>query len=198
MPDAHESCASGSESGWVTITVSHRKHNYTFELAEDATVTDLFDEIAAALDIPVAHQKILVPKGPLLKSPFKQPSIPLTSLQGKTLTLLGCGAAEVQAVQDMSEKVAQRNAARMAQKAKMKHAQRRSQPRSSPEDAKYNLSPGQAAPGPAASRDEPEAAAAAQGGPGRQGRHEEAQVRRVAADRDGAAVAHAGHARGHV
>ncbi|KAG8409159.1 hypothetical protein J3459_017696 [Metarhizium acridum] len=139
MPDAHESCASGSESGWVTITVSHRKHNYTFELAEDATVTDLFDEIAAALDIPVAHQKILVPKGPLLKSPFKQPSIPLTSLQGKTLTLLGCGAAEVQAVQDMSEKVAQRNAARMAQKAKMKHAQRRSQPRSSPEDAKYTF-----------------------------------------------------------
>ncbi|OAA37664.1 ubiquitin/metalloprotease fusion protein [Metarhizium rileyi] len=144
MTDAPESCAwpstgpSGSESGWVTITVSHRKHNYTFELAEDATVTDLFDEIAAALEIPVANQKILVPRGPLLKSPFKQPDLSLTNMQGKTLTLLGCGAAELEAVQNMSEKVAQRNAARMAQKAKMKHAQRRSQPRTK-DDSKYTF-----------------------------------------------------------
>jgi hypothetical protein len=130
--------ASGSESGWVTITVSHRKHNYTFELADDATVTDLFDEIAAALDIPVANQKILVPKGPLLKSPFKDPDMALTTLQGKTLTLMGSGAAQVEAVQNMSEKVAQRNAARMSQKAKMKSTRRPSHQRPSAE-SKYTF-----------------------------------------------------------
>ncbi|KHN95522.1 ubiquitin/metalloprotease fusion protein [Metarhizium album ARSEF 1941] len=138
MADTQGSAPSASEPGWVTITVSHRKHNYTFELADDATVTDLFEEIAAALDIPVANQKMLVPKGPLLRSPLKEPDMPLGSLQGKTLTLLGCGAAEVQAVQSMSEKVAQRNAARMAQRAKMKRAQRPSQP-GSQDDAKYTF-----------------------------------------------------------
>lgn len=141
MADTQNPCVSapGSESGFVTITVSHRKHPYSFELSDDATVTDLFEEIAATLDIPIANQKILVPKGPLLKSPFKQPDMPLTSLQGKTLTLMGTGAAEVDAVQTMSDKVARRNAARMAQKAKMKRSsQRRSQPKSS-EDAKYTF-----------------------------------------------------------
>lgn len=138
MVDMQETATSGSESGWVNITVSHRKHNYTFELADDATITELFDEIAATLDIPVANQKILVPKGPLLKSPFKEPDMLLTGLQGKTLTLLGCGAAEVQAVQSMSEKLAQRNAARMAQKAKMKHAQRRNHHKPS-EDTRYTF-----------------------------------------------------------
>jgi hypothetical protein len=145
MTDTHENCASspagvsGSESGWVTITVSHRKHSYTFELADDATVADLFDEIAATLDIPVANQKILVPKGPLLKSPFKEPGMPLGNLQGKTLTLMGCGAAEVEAVQGMSEKIARRNAARMAQKAKMKHFTRRSQQAKSGADSKHTF-----------------------------------------------------------
>lgn len=130
--------ASGSEAGWLTITICHRKHNYGFELPDDATVSDLFDEIEAALDIPVCHQKILVPKGPLLKAPLKDPDMSLHGLQGKTLTLMGCGAAEVQAVNTMADKVAKRNAARMAQKAKTKTASRRSQARTA-EDARYTF-----------------------------------------------------------
>ncbi|KJZ74412.1 hypothetical protein HIM_06222 [Hirsutella minnesotensis 3608] len=132
---------SGSEPGWNTITLSHRKQTYTLDFPEDATVADLFDEIEAALDIPVANQKILVPKGPLLKAPFKDPKMPLTGLQDKTLTLLGSGVAEVQAVNGMVEKVARRNAARMAQRAKAKtpaSTSRRSQAQAA-EDAKYTF-----------------------------------------------------------
>lgn len=103
-----------SEPGWVTMTVSHRKHNYSLQLPDDATVADLFDEMEAALGIPVANQKLLVPKGPLLKAPFQDAGMPLRGLQGKTLTLIGSGAAEVQAVGTMAERVARRNVARLA------------------------------------------------------------------------------------
>ena len=129
---------SGSEAGFIAITICHRKHNYSFELPDDATVSDLFDEIEETLDIPVGNQKILVPKGPLLKAPFKDPNMSLHSLQGKTLTLMGCGAAEIQAVNLMADKIAKRNAARQAQKAKMKTTSRKSQARTV-EDAKYTF-----------------------------------------------------------
>ncbi|KAM4060814.1 WLM domain-containing protein [Hirsutella rhossiliensis] len=130
--------SSGSESGWMTMTISHRKHNYSFDLPDDATVADLFVEIEAALDIPVSNQKILVPKGPLLKAPFKDANMSLHSLQGKALTLMGSGVAEVQAVKGMAEKVARRNAARIAQRAKTRTTSRKSQARSA-DDAKYTF-----------------------------------------------------------
>ncbi|ODA80564.1 hypothetical protein RJ55_03523 [Drechmeria coniospora] len=128
---------SGPEPDWLTITVCHRKHDYQFTLPDDASVSDLFDEIEASLDIPVCHQKILVPKGPLLKAPFKDAGPSLRCLQGKTLTLLGCGAAEVAAVNGMADRVARRNAARMAQKGKIKPG-RRSQARTE-EEARYTF-----------------------------------------------------------
>lgn len=130
--------APGSESGWTTIIICHRKQNYSFELPDDATVADLFDEIEAALEIPVSNQKILMPQGPLLKAPFKDPGMSVDVLQGKTLTLLGSGAAEVQAVNAMVEKVARRNAARQAQRAKTRTTGRKSQARTA-EDTKYTF-----------------------------------------------------------
>ncbi|KAK2601869.1 hypothetical protein QQS21_004555 [Conoideocrella luteorostrata] len=130
-----------SVSGWIAITVTHRKQNYTFDFPDDATVPDLFDEIAESLDIPPCNQKIFVSKGPLLKAPFQEPYMALENLRGKTLTLMGSGAAAVQAVQSMSEKVAARNAARMAQKAKMKKIKQYSRQSTAglPEDAKYTF-----------------------------------------------------------
>ena len=102
---------------------------------EDATVTDLFNEIEASLDVPVANQKIIAPKTPLLKAPFKNPDMPLTDLKGKPLTLMGSPAAEIQQVQDMAERVAKRNAARMAQRSKAR------QPitRRKPEESQYTF-----------------------------------------------------------
>ncbi|KAH7133153.1 WLM domain-containing protein [Dactylonectria estremocensis] len=122
-----------SDHEWLTLSVTHRKVNYDFSFPEDATITDLFHEIEASLDVPVGNQKILAPKCPLLKAPFKNPDMRLQELKGKTLTLMGSPAAEVQAVQNMAERVAKRNAARMAHRPKARTTRRR------PEDSQYTF-----------------------------------------------------------
>ncbi|RSL64315.1 hypothetical protein CEP54_004779 [Fusarium duplospermum] len=127
--------ASTSESAWLTLSVKHRQITYDLSFPEDATVTDLFHEIEASLDIPVANQKILAPKCPLLKFPLKNPDMPLLDLKGKPLTLMGAPAAEVQQIQDMAERVANRNAARMAQRSRARHAPARK----TAEDSQYTF-----------------------------------------------------------
>ncbi|RDA83131.1 hypothetical protein CP532_2737 [Ophiocordyceps camponoti-leonardi (nom. inval.)] len=115
-----------SPTNFVTITVTHRRQQLNFDFAETATVTDLFEEMSASLDIPLSNQKLLVPKGLLSKAPnglllkpTSSDTFPsLRELQGKTLTLLGSGAAEVQAVNSIIEKIASRNANRRAQAVK--------------------------------------------------------------------------------
>jgi len=127
---------SDSEQSWLTLSITHRKVTYELSFPEDATITDLFNEIEASLDIPVANQKIIAPKTPLLKAPFKNPDMPLLDLKGKHLTLMGSGAAEIQQVQDMAERVAKRNAARMAQRSKARHA---TTTRRNPQDSQYTF-----------------------------------------------------------
>ncbi|KAG6119967.1 hypothetical protein E4U14_004474 [Claviceps sp. LM454 group G7] len=117
-------CSDRSAPGLITINVLHRKQNYAFELPDDATVPDLFNEIALALGIPLSNQKILVSKGSLLKAPFQEPYMPLRALQHKTMTLMGSGVTEVQAVQTMVDKVTQRNAARIAQYSRAKETKK--------------------------------------------------------------------------
>ncbi|CAH0036053.1 unnamed protein product [Clonostachys rhizophaga] len=117
---ADDVSSTGSDSPMVTITLRFRKTKYEFHFHEDATVTDLFDEIEATLDIPVANQKIIIPKAPLLTSPAKDPTQLVQTLQGKSLMLMGSGASTVQAMQDMADRVSRRNAARQAQSRKLK------------------------------------------------------------------------------
>lgn len=117
---ADDASSTGSNAAMVTITLSFRKNKYEFQFHEDATVTDLFDEIEATLDIPVANQKIIIPKAPLLTSPPKDPHQLVQTLQGKSLMLMGSGASTVQAMQDVADRVARRNAARQAQSRKLK------------------------------------------------------------------------------
>ncbi|KAL6920532.1 hypothetical protein ACHAPO_007136 [Fusarium lateritium] len=136
MADCDDSPMSDNEQQtWLTLSITHRKVTYELSFPEDATITDLFAEIEASLDVPVANQKIIAPKTPLLKAPFKNPDMPLTDLKGKALTLMGSPAAEIQQVQDMAERVAQRNAARMAQRSKARHAT----PRRKPEESQYTF-----------------------------------------------------------
>ncbi|KAF4467746.1 ubiquitin metalloprotease fusion [Fusarium albosuccineum] len=127
--------ASTSEHAWLTLSVTHRKVTYELTFPEDATIADLFDEIEASLNIPVANQKIMAPKTPLLKAPFKNPDMPLLDLKDKPLTLMGSPAAEVQEMQNMADRVAKRNAARMAQRSKARHLPSRK----SAEDTQYTF-----------------------------------------------------------
>ncbi|KAL5085722.1 hypothetical protein Trisim1_010068 [Trichoderma cf. simile WF8] len=104
----------------VSITVSHRGHKFPFEIEADLTVTDLFHEIENVLEIPFENIKVMVPKGPFLKVPFKDPEYQVKNLAGKTVTVMGSTSADVQAVQAMCQKLSKMKAAREAQRSKAK------------------------------------------------------------------------------
>ena len=129
-----------SDSGMVTITLSFRKNKYEFHFNEDASVASLFEEVEATLGIPAPNQKIIVPKAPLLKCSPQNSELPLLPLQGKPLMLMGSGASEIQAVNEMSARIARRNAARQAQRAADKLASRtRQKPRTKADETQYTF-----------------------------------------------------------
>lgn len=141
--DSESESESGNEADrveTVSITVSHRGHKFPFELEADLTVTDLFCEIQAVLEIPFENIKIMVPKGPFLKHPLKDPEYQVKNLAGKTISVMGSTATDVQAVQTMCQKLSKIKAAREAQrsKAKAKGPVRR-RAAQSPEDTKYTF-----------------------------------------------------------
>lgn len=113
-PSPNAEDAEDTEISPITIIISHGGQVYDVKFAQDATITELMNEIEASMDIPISHQKIIAPKHPLIKAPLKNPDQPLMEFQGKKLILMGSTAATAEAVQKTAEKVAQRNAARMA------------------------------------------------------------------------------------
>ncbi|RFU77885.1 ubiquitin metalloprotease fusion [Trichoderma arundinaceum] len=151
-PSAASASASASESEQedeegsadpvetVSVTVSHRGHKFPFELDADNTVHDLFLEIQTVLEIPYENIKVMVPKGPFLKHPFKDPEYQVKNLAGKTVTVMGSTASDVQAVQTMCQKLHKIKAAREAQRSKAKSkAPARRRAAVSPEDSKYTF-----------------------------------------------------------
>ena len=44
-----DSPMSDSEQSWLTLSITHRKTTYELSFPEDATITDLFNEIEASL-----------------------------------------------------------------------------------------------------------------------------------------------------
>lgn len=80
----------------IELTLTHHGKPITLTFAHDANVTDLSDRVASGLSIPPSNQKFLVsPKIGLLKPPFKDATLPLSSLQGKKINLMGSTTAEV-------------------------------------------------------------------------------------------------------
>lgn len=122
----------------VSITVSHRNQKLSFEMEADSNVMDLFCEIEAVLEIPIQNIKVMVPKGPFIKYPFKDPEYSVKNLAGKTISVMGSTANDVQAVQTMCHKLHKIKAAREAQRSKAKKTTRR-RTAASPEDLKYTF-----------------------------------------------------------
>ncbi|KFA60574.1 hypothetical protein S40285_07819 [Stachybotrys chlorohalonatus IBT 40285] len=122
----------------LTITISYRGNKHNINFPEQATIKDLFEEIEDIFTIPCANQKIMS-KGKLLKLPLANPDQPLHDLQNKPLMLMGSQAADVKAVEDMSKKIAARNAARAASR-RLRHAPapRRSQAQAA-DDSRYTF-----------------------------------------------------------
>ncbi|KAL5430601.1 hypothetical protein PMIN06_012494 [Paraphaeosphaeria minitans] len=91
----------------LTLTLTHHGNLITFTFAQDATVTDLSERVASELSIPVSNQKFLVsPKTGLLKPPFKDATLPLSTLQGKKINLMGSTTAEVTSLNNSISKAA--------------------------------------------------------------------------------------------
>ncbi|KAK5991945.1 DNA-dependent metalloprotease WSS1-like protein [Cladobotryum mycophilum] len=128
----------GSDSGteWLNITISHKSETQKLGFAHDATVSDLFNECEDYFGVPIENIKFLVPKGPMLKAPLKEPDMPLASFEGKTLKLMGSSASQVKAVNDMCDLVARRAQARAVQRSTARTPMRRS---GNAQDSKYTF-----------------------------------------------------------
>lgn len=103
----------------LLISVIHHGTTHTLSFSPDATISDLSEEIESTLSVPVSNQKLMISKLGLLKPPFKDPNIPLTSLLGKKISLLGATATEVSSISKASAEAAQRASRPRAPKQKV-------------------------------------------------------------------------------
>ncbi|KAE9372005.1 WLM-domain-containing protein [Stipitochalara longipes BDJ] len=92
----------------VSVTFTHHGQPHTFQFPTDATISDLSDDIADSLSIPPSNQKIMVSKLGLLKPPFKDPNLPITSIADKKITLMGSTADEASSIAEAAEHASRR------------------------------------------------------------------------------------------
>ncbi|GAB7345220.1 hypothetical protein MBLNU457_3595t1 [Dothideomycetes sp. NU457] len=101
MDTSQETAATASpqaqeDSDILTLTLQYHGEPITLSFAPDATISDLSDTISSDLSIPPSNQKLLIsPKPGLLRPPFKDGSLALSTLQNRKITLLGSTTAEV-------------------------------------------------------------------------------------------------------
>lgn len=102
MQDVHAASDTAPPSAdSIQLTVSHHGTPITFTFGDNATISDLSDRVTSELSIPPSNQKFLVnPKVGLLKQPFKDPTLPLSSLVSKKITLMGSTTAEVSSLNE--------------------------------------------------------------------------------------------------
>ncbi len=77
------------------ITLTHHGKSVTLSFTQNATIQDLSKRVSTDLSIPSENQKFLVAKLGLQKPPFKDPSLSLTQLTGKKITLMGNTVEEI-------------------------------------------------------------------------------------------------------
>jgi hypothetical protein len=77
------------------LTLIHHGKPVILSFPKDATLSDLSEKVSETLSIPPSNQKFLVAKLGLQKPPFKDPTIPVSELATKKITLMGSTAAEI-------------------------------------------------------------------------------------------------------
>ncbi|KAI9053837.1 hypothetical protein LZ554_002785 [Drepanopeziza brunnea f. sp. 'monogermtubi'] len=105
----------------VSVTFTYHGASHTYSFPSDATILDLSDEIADELSIPASNQKLMVAKLGLLKPPFKDPALLLSTVADKKINLLGSTIAEASSISQAQEEASRRvnrRGARPAQKVK--------------------------------------------------------------------------------
>ncbi|KAL8641700.1 MAG: hypothetical protein Q9228_001531 [Teloschistes exilis] len=87
----------------IKIAFSHHGNQHEFQFPHDSTISDLAEKVFASLSIPQANQKFMItPKLGLLKYPFPDPVLPLSSLLNKKIILLAPLPSEISALSEAS------------------------------------------------------------------------------------------------
>ncbi|KIM98984.1 hypothetical protein OIDMADRAFT_201551 [Oidiodendron maius Zn] len=104
----------------IILTITYHGTPHTFTLPPTATISDLSDEVADSLSIPASNQKFMISKLGLLKPPFKNPQLPLSSIADKKMSLMGSTVAEASSIEQAAFEASRRanRAARPVQKVK--------------------------------------------------------------------------------
>jgi hypothetical protein len=102
----------------LSLTLQYHGQPLTLTLPKTCTITDLSTLISTDLDIPPSNQKLLIsPKPGLMRPPFKDPSLPLSTLLLSPTTkiiLLGTSAKDLS---DLSTAIAALKAKQQARSA---------------------------------------------------------------------------------
>src|SRR5450432_777897 len=67
----------------ISIIFTHHGTPHTLSFPPSATISDLSESIESNLSVPTSNQKLMISKLGLLKPPFKDPNLPLTTLLDK-------------------------------------------------------------------------------------------------------------------
>jgi len=106
----------------IPITVTHHGKQHTFNLAPTSTITDLSTAIEETLYIPTSNQKFMIPKQGLLKPPFSNPELALSTLSATKITLLGSTKSEIHSLDSQASSASKpRPSARQTVKAYKTH-----------------------------------------------------------------------------
>lgn len=79
----------------VVLSIVHHGKALDLSFAQDASIADLSSQVEEQLRIPATNQKFMIAKLGLLKPPFKDPTLPLSELTNKKITLMGSTTHEV-------------------------------------------------------------------------------------------------------
>lgn len=94
MTDMQDTDTSNDNQNLVSVTVVHHGTPHTFSMPSNATISDLSAVVSTTLSVPPLNQKFMISKLGLLKPPFKDPVLHITSIADKKVTLMGSTAAE--------------------------------------------------------------------------------------------------------
>ncbi|KAL9097712.1 MAG: hypothetical protein Q9165_000038 [Trypethelium subeluteriae] len=93
-----------TDSSITSLAVIHHGKQHNFSLLSESTIADLSNVIQESLSIPSSNQKFMISKLGLLRPPFSNP-LPVSSLAGRRITLMGATAAEASAVSTAGREV---------------------------------------------------------------------------------------------
>lgn len=90
---------SQSLSPQITLTLTHHGQPHTFTLPANSTISTLSSAVTTSLSIPSDHQKFFItPQTGILRPPFPNPELPLSTLLTKKIVLLAPTPAQLAAL----------------------------------------------------------------------------------------------------